>query len=72
MELKNRRDERAKELVAYRLRLQELGWVRLNAWISPELRKHLASQRLKGDCNGRLLERMILGTAARRPWKARY
>ena len=63
--------QRKRELSDYRLRLQAAGWVRLNGWISPELRQYLKANRRKGDCYGRLLERLILGAPTKRLWNDR-
>ncbi len=61
--------ETAKRLAEYRARLKAAGFIRISAFISPELHQHIEDNRRQGDCTGRILEREILGEFRPRPWK---
>lgn len=57
----------AQRLKDYKARMQEGGFKRLSAYICRELVTLLEQERRKGECAGRLLERLLLGQARERP-----
>lgn len=59
---------RSAELLAlHKRRMKNAGFRRLSLWVSAELAEKLASERRQGECGGRILERLLLGQAAKRP-----
>jgi len=60
-------EEVARRLAAYRERLTEAGFKRISAYVSADLVALLQRQKVKGECLGRTLERLLLGCAAVRP-----
>jgi len=57
----------AQRLAAYRRRLEEAGFKRVSAYVSLDLITYLQSQKAQGECMGRTLERLLLGSARVRP-----
>lgn len=57
----------AQRLAAYRQRLREAGFRRVSAYVSLDLIAFLQSQKVQGECVGRTLERLLLGSARVRP-----
>ncbi|UYO95042.1 hypothetical protein [Pollutimonas sp. M17] len=57
----------AQRLAAYRKRLEEGGFKRVSAYVSLDLVAYLQSQNAPGECIGRTLERLLLGSAKERP-----
>jgi len=57
----------AQRLAAYRRRLEEAGFKRVSAYVSLYLIVYLQSQKERGECLGRTLERLLLGVAKARP-----
>lgn len=57
----------AERLRKYRHKMNEAGFRRLSFYVSPELAKLLDTERQPSECGGRVLERLILGQAAKRP-----
>lgn len=55
------------QLAAYRKRLREAGFQRVSAYVSLDLIALLQSQKVQGECIGRTLERLLLGSAKVRP-----
>jgi hypothetical protein len=60
-------EELACRLSAYQGRLTEAGFKRISAYVSADLVALLQRQKVKGECTGRTLERLLLGRAAVRP-----
>lgn len=60
-------EELARRLAAYQGRLTEAGFKRISAYVSADLVALLQRQKVKGECTGRTLERLLLGSAAVRP-----
>lgn len=58
----------AERLRLYKITLEEQGFVRIAAWCSPQLIKHLNAATAPGECRGRTLERLLVGIVAERPW----
>lgn len=56
-----------RRLAAYRQRLREAGFKRISAYVSLDLLDFLRSRRAQGECVGRTLERLLLGSAKNRP-----
>lgn len=54
-------------LAVYRQRLRNAGFQRVSAYISLELVAFLQNEKGQGECIGRTLERLLLGTAKVRP-----
>jgi hypothetical protein len=62
------RPDRNREAQAlHKRRMREVGFVRLNLWVHPDLQAEIARLRRPGECRGRTLERLILGAARNRP-----
>ena len=59
--------QNSKRLEAHKRRLRAEGFKRLSFWVCPELAAKLADARQPGECGGRVLERLLLGAATRRP-----
>ncbi|MDV2116470.1 hypothetical protein [Alcaligenes faecalis] len=57
----------AQRLAAYRQRLREAGFRRVSTYVSLDLIAFLQSQNVQGECVGRTLERLLLGSARVRP-----
>lgn len=57
----------AQRLAAYRQRLDEAGFKRVSAYVSLDLIAFLQSKKVQGECLGRTLERLLLGSAKVRP-----
>ncbi|HCP79799.1 MAG: hypothetical protein CML16_10340 [Pusillimonas sp.] len=57
----------AQRLAVYRQRLREAGFHRVSAYVSVDLMAFLLSQKAQGECTGRTLERLLLGSAKARP-----
>lgn len=60
-------EELARRLAAYQNRLAMAGFKRISAYVSADLVALLQRQKAKGECIGRTLERLLLGSAAVRP-----
>lgn len=56
-----------KALNAYRARMRAAGFKRLSCEIHPDLAELLERERQPGECQGRCLERLVLGEARPRP-----
>lgn len=54
-------------LAVYRQRLRNAGFQRVSAYISLELVAFLQNEKRQGECLGRTLERLLLGSAKIRP-----
>jgi len=63
----NTTSNNAQRLAAYRQRLREAGFQRVSAYISRELVAFLHDEKAQGECIGRTLERLLLGSAKDRP-----
>lgn len=57
----------AQRLTEYQQRLRDSGFKRISAYVSTELVGFLQSRKVKGECVGRTLERLLLGSAKTRP-----
>lgn len=57
----------SERLETHKRKMRAEGFKRLSVWICPELEALLTSARRPGECGGRVLERMLLGTARPRP-----
>lgn len=57
----------AQRLAVHKGRMKQAGFQRLNVWVSAELAKKLDGERQLGECYGRILERLVLGEAEKRP-----
>ncbi|WP_193786172.1 hypothetical protein [Castellaniella defragrans] len=57
----------ARRLSVYQDRLISAGFKRISAYVSADLVALLQRQKVKGECTGRTLERLLLGSAAVRP-----
>lgn len=57
----------AERIKRYKQRMSEFGFKRLTVWIHPDLADLLEKERTRSECNGRVLERLILGKAGKRP-----
>jgi len=57
----------AARLVKYKTKMREAGFKRLSVWVCPELAAKLAAERQPYECGGRVLERLLLGEARKRP-----
>lgn len=60
-------EELARRLSAYQKRLTAAGFKRISAYVSTDLVVLLQRQKVKGECTGRTLERLLLGRVAVRP-----
>ena len=60
-------EELTRRLSAYQERLTSAGFKRISAYVSADLVALLQRQKVKGECIGRTLERLLLGSAAVRP-----
>jgi len=56
-----------KALAAYRARMRMAGFKRLSAEVHPDLTAFIERERQPGECQGRCLERLLLGEARPRP-----
>jgi len=63
----NAKSTSAERLALHKRRMKNSGFRRISAWVSDELAAKLATERRPGECTGRTLERLLLGTAAKRP-----
>ena len=57
----------SERLEAHKRKLRADRFKRLSIWICPELAAMLTAERRAGECGGRVLERLLLGTARPRP-----
>lgn len=57
----------AERLKKYRAKMTAAGFKRFSFYICPELEALLGHERQPSECGGRVLERLILGEAAKRP-----
>lgn len=57
----------AERLAKYKDKMREAGFKRLSVWVCPELAAMLAAERQPHECGGRVLERLLLGEARKRP-----
>lgn len=57
----------AERLKKYRAKMEEYGFRRLSFYASKELNELIAKERQPSECGGRVLERLLLGEAAKRP-----
>lgn len=62
----------AERLRQYRQKMTEQGFKRVSFYVSAELAELLKQERQPSECGGRVLERLLLGKAAKRPdyWTA--
>jgi len=62
----------AERLKKYRKKMEAGGFKRLSFYASPELVELINKERSRSECGGRVLERLLLGQAAKRPeyWTA--
>lgn len=63
----NTTNKNAQRLAAYRKRLENAGFKRISAYVSLDLIAYLQSQKAQGECIGRTLERLLLGSIKNRP-----
>lgn len=54
-------------LALHKRRAENAGFRRISMWVSGELAEMLAREIRQGECGGRILERLLLGEAAKRP-----
>lgn len=59
--------QNAERLEKYKGKMRAAGFKRLSVWVCPELAAMLARARRRGECGGRMLERLLLGEARKRP-----
>lgn len=57
----------SERLARHKRKLQANGFTRMSVWIAPELAAMLTADRRRGECGGRVLERLLLGEARPRP-----
>ena len=57
----------ADRLKAYKAKMKEAGFTRLSVYVHPDLVAHLNTERPSNECGGRVLERLLLGDAKKRP-----
>jgi hypothetical protein len=57
----------SERLETHKRKMRVEGFKRLSLWVCPELNALLAAERRPGECGGRVLERMLLGSAKPRP-----
>lgn len=57
----------AERLKKYKHKMEDAGFRRLSVYICPDLVSFLARERKPYECGGRILERLLLGNAAKRP-----
>lgn len=57
----------AERLKKYRAKMEQCGFKRLSFYASNELCELIAKERKPYECGGRVLERLLLGEAAKRP-----
>lgn len=57
----------SERLETHKRKMRAEGFKRLSIWVCPELNALLAAERRRGECAGRVLERMLLGSAKPRP-----
>lgn len=57
----------AERLKKYKGKMRGAGFKRLSVWVCPELSAMLAAERQPYECGGRVLERLLLGEARKRP-----
>lgn len=61
------RTTNAERLKKYRAKMESAGFKRLSFYAAPELVALINRERKASECGGRVLERLLLGKAARRP-----
>lgn len=54
-------------LKKYKSKMRAAGFKRLSVWVCPELAAMLVVERQPYECGGRVLERLLLGEARKRP-----
>lgn len=57
----------AERLRKYRAQMEAAGFKRLSFYAAPELVELIHRERKPSECGGRVLERLLLGQAVRRP-----
>lgn len=57
----------AERLDKYKGKMRAAGYKRLSVWVCPELAAMLEAERKSYECSGRVLERLLLGEAGKRP-----
>ena len=57
----------SERLEAHKRKLRADGFKRLSVWVCPELAAMLTAELRAGECGGRVLERLLLGTVKPRP-----
>ena len=57
----------ADRLKAYKAKMKEAGFTRLSVYVHPDLVAYLDAERRPNECGGRVLERLLLGSAMKRP-----
>jgi hypothetical protein len=57
----------AERLKKYRAKMEAAGFKRLSFYAAPELAELINRERQPHECGGRVLERLLLGRAVRRP-----
>lgn len=61
----------ADRIARYKRRMKACGFRRVAFWLHPDLAELLERERRLDECNGRTLERLILGEARCRPGERR-
>jgi hypothetical protein len=57
----------AERLRVYKAKMKQEGFKRLSVYVHPELAIYLKKKRKPQECQGRTLERLLLGEARKRP-----
>lgn len=57
----------ASRLKAYKEKMKAVGFKRLSIYVHPDLAAFLERERKPHECGGRVLERLLLGEARKRP-----
>lgn len=52
----------------YKARMKEHGFVRLSFWVHKDVVAKIQKERCGNECQGRALERLLLGESRRRPF----
>lgn len=57
----------AERIRAYKARMKSFGFKRLSVYVHPDLVALLNQEQKPYECGGRVLERLLLGVARKRP-----
>ena len=57
----------ADRLNGYKDKMKEAGFTRLSMYVHPDLVAHLNTERQSNEYGGKVLERLLLGNAKKRP-----